>query len=547
MGAADKLYNGNIAETFWRTATDGGYVRNYGYKYDSLNRLKDATYQKSNSVTHNYDENLTYDKNGNIVTLLRYTHNSDGQIGAMKMDELTYEYKSPTSNQLMKVTENLSGNVSQGFIDGNTTGDDYVYDANGNMTVDNNKHITSITYNHLNLPTQITFGTTGNIVYIYTASGQKVKKVVTSTTPASVVTTDYLGGYQYSNSSLQFFPTVEGYVNNTPVSGTNTYSYVFNYTDHLGNVRLSYTKNPSTNALTILEESNYYPFGLKHNGYNPISPAQEYKYKYNGKELQDELGLNMYDYGARNYDPALGRWMNVDPLAEKMRRYSPYNYAFDNPIRFIDPDGMAPDDWITWKTSDGQQHVTYDAEIKTKKQAEAKGYSNVAVVCETCVGKSESTGEVINFEKDGTFSVNGGEKMDVDDTSYTTKGGTLISENKGTLDAIGDFLPGALQIGGDRITKGAGVAALTGAEPIAAFLGTIGGILSTLGATGEVINNTAEGFSSGDFKLGKTLRTIGFEVLSKKLNTSGNDFGQTGEIWNDILINETNNQIDKLK
>src|SRR5690606_16903700 len=139
------------------------------------------------------------------------------------------------------------------------------------------------------------------------------------------------------------------------------------------------------NELDILEENNYYPFGLKHKIYGGIKkdylkeePGNggggairpgvvidgPYNYKYNGKEFQDELGLGLYDYGWRNYDPELGRWHNVDPLAEKSRRNSPYVYALNNPIYYIDPDGMKGEDW----KSDANGNISYDPNL-TKENA----------------------------------------------------------------------------------------------------------------------------------------------------------------------------------
>ena len=153
---------------------------------------------------------------------------------------------------------------------------------------------------------------------------------------------------------MKFFPTAEGYFN------VETGKYVYNYTDHLGNTRLSYAKSGA--GLEIIEESNYYPFGLKHEGYNALLGNPAYKYKYNGKELQE---TGMYDYGARMYMSDLGRWGVVDPLAEKMTRHSPYNYAFNNPLRFIDPDGRQGTDWF-WDSK--KKAFTYDASLTSKEQ-----------------------------------------------------------------------------------------------------------------------------------------------------------------------------------
>ena len=104
----------------------------------------------------------------------------------------------------------------------------------------------------------------------------------------------------------------------------------------MGNVRLSYFKNAGGSA-EVLEENNFYPFGLKHEGYNQMAGNLSYNYEYNGKELQKETGWS--DFGARMYMADIGRWGVVDPLAESTIRVNPYNYALNNPVMFIDPDG----------------------------------------------------------------------------------------------------------------------------------------------------------------------------------------------------------------
>ncbi len=115
-----------------------------------------------------------------------------------------------------------------------------------------------------------------------------------------------------------------------------------NLKDHLGNVRVVYGNDGLTNG--IRQVNAYYPFGMQINNLSADDGLSKNmnEYKYKGKMFQDELGLNWLDYGARFYDPVIGRWHSMDPLAEVSRKWTPYNYCMDNPLIFIDPDGLWP-------------------------------------------------------------------------------------------------------------------------------------------------------------------------------------------------------------
>ncbi|MBT2623790.1 RHS repeat-associated core domain-containing protein, partial [Chryseobacterium sp. ISL-6] len=320
-------YNGNIAEVDWKTSTiPNDNLRRYGYVYDNLNRLVAGFYQKdTNPSAKEYFEMMEYDLNGNITNLKRSADVLSGDPNTKLIDNLKYDY---TGNKLTKVTEQQQNSTGYPyFVAPNEIG----YDLNGSMISYKDKDLELIEYNFLNLPSKIT-GKPGqtqkNSTNLYRADGVKIRKIF-SASSAMITQTDYLDGFQYKDAVLQFVPSAEGYYDFVKNK------YIYNYTDHLGNVRLSYQKG--TSGLEVIEENNYYPFGLKHDGYNGLAGNSAYQYKYNGKELQE---TGMYDYGARMYMPDIGRWGVVDPLSELQFAHSPYSYVFNNPVYFNDPTGM---------------------------------------------------------------------------------------------------------------------------------------------------------------------------------------------------------------
>ena len=175
-------------------------------------------------------------------------------------------------------------------------------------------------------------------MYTYDATGTKLRKTVNG------ITTDYANNFIYENNVLQFFNQPEGYVE---PNGSN-FNYVYQYKDHLGNIRLSYSDSDGNGTVSqseIIEENNYYPFGLQHKGYNNVvtstNPAQDYKYQ--GQELEEELGKNTYAFQWRDYDPAIGRFNKIDRFAEKYYSVSNYTFTANNPIFFNEIKGDSLD------------------------------------------------------------------------------------------------------------------------------------------------------------------------------------------------------------
>jgi RHS repeat-associated protein len=683
--ANSPAFNGNISAMKWSTNLGLGFndtetgifeakERAYTFTYDTLNRLKSAhhhtltvSWNPSNAF---HEKGFKYDLNGNIKALIRT------EESGLPIDELSYTY---AGNQLLKVTDD--SDKTKGFVDGPNAGDDYQYDANGNMTLDHNKSIDAIAYNYLNLPEKVIKMNGDYIKYTYDATGRKLSQSVYNSSNVLKKKSDYAGGFFYENDTLKFINQEKGRITMTGDSP----EYQYHLRDHLGNVRLTFAtkeevdefhatiedahiaderaefpnydsvftspaivynhtveagatrsvvlngtkgkqiglaKNlkvvpgdiidmelfakyfvplssgegvgamiasavtgafglssesvgleqsafqslneifnsgwfigpeewEDTNApkaylnyilfdedfipydmgwdqisanatasathdhLTlqalarkpgfiyiyfsneddeiievyfddfdikhihspVIQANEYYPFGLTFNSYEKDNTFEQ-KQLYNGKELQTELNLGWYDYQARQYDAAIGRFLSIDPAAETMRRYSVYAYGFDNPIRYIDPDGSTPKDATTGCDDECQRkkrQVEFDQLMEKFKKAgvviEYAGQdgTNVAAV-QGAKGKAnlhKAQQERLDRWKLWTGTVAAGDKTtDMAEVAYnsisTNTQSKFLTLNRG-VGRVGNVFNG-LQVANEAIEGNIGGALKSGIE-----------------------------------------------------------------------------------
>ena len=317
-------YTGNIVSWKWSHKQINGNTYGddceYGFHYDDLSRLTDAELFICDPIDANneYTENgITYDKNGNIITLNRSSLSSE--------DARSYRF-SYDGNQRVKETNSNSL---------------YGYDANGNISSDALSGL-EISYNLLNLPSKMYGWGDYSDYYRYLADGTKIQHEYSDGQQD-----EYRGSLVYYSNGEFSAPFGGGRL----VSEGNTTEAHYFLTDHLGSTRVVAKVTPT--GRIDLDRKDYYPFGKEWT--QSSMPTSSNRYTFSGKERQDIesddcITTPLYDFGARFYDPDGVHFLQQDPMAEKYYPISQYNYCLGNPIRLIDPNGMettdALEEWI---------------------------------------------------------------------------------------------------------------------------------------------------------------------------------------------------------
>ncbi|XWN37316.1 MAG: N-acetylmuramoyl-L-alanine amidase [Balneola sp.] len=393
----DYDFNGNIDLQEWRQVGTTGTNQNlltYSYSYDNANRLTAANFSGSGYNSSAFDlEWMNYDDNGNITGYLRRDNN--GNIGYDGIGYFGMTYETGT-NRIDKITEQVD------YLDF-----DIDHDASGNMTKNILQGFTSVDYDWRNLPAQLIKGA-NTLQYAYDAEGNRVKKKMGSTE------THYVRGAGgetiaiYQADTLLFHNILAGAdIIGNHKNGARKYFLK----DHLGSVRTTIDESGE-----VVGYSDYYPFGLlmpTRNGRSGSLTEEADKYKFTGHERDEEADLTLDYMMARNYDPIIGRFLQIDPLVDSYPGWSPYNYAFNNPINWIDPTGMGPDK--PYKVKKGVltgTKVKNDITSKTKRPKMSGGVQGI--VLHRTVSSSASS--AINASKNSKGRVGFHVVVDTDGT-----------------------------------------------------------------------------------------------------------------------------------
>lgn len=227
---------------------------------------------------------------------------------------------------------------------------------------------------------------------------------------------------------------------------------------YFDDLKITHTKSP------VIAAQDYYPFGLQYNSYTRENTVKQ-DYLYNGKEIQDELNLDLYDYIARQYDPAVGRFTSTDPAADLMRRVSPYAYAYNNPLRFTDPDGMVPDDEVK-KEMEGADGLTNSQWVEASRHGQDPNRADEYREQNEVQKKKERIDDILAEPENGIGQ---------------TREEMLLPVWKDVLDGTITFLDFLFSLGG----KSKGLAKY---EKILERLGTSGEILEMVKQGGEIYN-----------------------------------------------------------
>jgi len=346
-------YNGLISEQEWaysEPTSNTDHRMGFKYKYDELNRLTAAGWCSYNGEnwtreSNKFDSRYTYDIQGNIKSLSRYGMVGDNSFALI--DNLTYSYSNGNlGNKLLNVTD-ISAN-SNGYMDGNSGTvalPDFLYDRNGNMLTEKNRQL-SIAYNILNLPNEVkslTNSNTDKIKYLYSATGAKIE--TQHILSNNIQKYYYAGSIVYKHDGNEWKPEYINTGSGKILYNSNLWKPQYFLSDHLGNIRAIVERNSTNGTPDVVWRQSYDPYG--NDMLNNINISGENQIKFNGKEQQaytiNGQLFDFYDYGARFYDPKLGRWHSTDPFCEAKPGWSTYRAFFNNPINISDPNGLYED------------------------------------------------------------------------------------------------------------------------------------------------------------------------------------------------------------